>query len=301
MSNTNFARGIHLESAGCLNDANPGVGFFKIDFEKIYYFDHNNIKTQHFTYVDGQELESYIEYSFEDYPSPSSTDGDQFLRSKKTNSFANTDSALEESYEENYTYVFDESTSEYSSLLTQNYLRLVQTDISKNNEFLSSSEVNYDSFNGKILPKSQSRAKDNLTNFEEALIIDDYISNERVLRSHVPDGVHTYYAYDGQYLIFKVEGLYQSSFSYLNTRLHSINNDDLTLEEKVELQKEVIDHYPNHIITAYTYKPDVGVTSITDASKNTRYYEYDASERLIKIRDGKGMIIDQYIYNYKSN
>jgi len=53
------------------------------------------------------------------------------------------------------------------------------------------------------------------------------------------------------------------------------------------------------IMTTYTYKPLVGMTSSTDARGETVLYEYDSFQRLKAIRDSSGNILKTYDYHYK--
>ena len=50
-------------------------------------------------------------------------------------------------------------------------------------------------------------------------------------------------------------------------------------------------------ITTYTYKPLVGITSITDPSGHSVYYEYNDSGKLKVIRDDKGKVLKSYDYH----
>jgi len=52
-------------------------------------------------------------------------------------------------------------------------------------------------------------------------------------------------------------------------------------------------------MTTYTYDPLVGMSSETDASGRSVYYEYDGTLRLKSIKDQDGNILKNHIYHYK--
>ncbi len=58
--------------------------------------------------------------------------------------------------------------------------------------------------------------------------------------------------------------------------------------------------YPaDALMTTYTYKPLIGVTSETDPSGRIIFYEYDNANRLKLVRDEDGKILKDYQYQYK--
>ncbi|SIS86455.1 hypothetical protein [Belliella pelovolcani] len=57
-------------------------------------------------------------------------------------------------------------------------------------------------------------------------------------------------------------------------------------------------HPVNSMMTTYTYKPLVGVISITDPRNLSIYYEYDAVNRLINIKNENNEILKVYDYNF---
>ena len=56
---------------------------------------------------------------------------------------------------------------------------------------------------------------------------------------------------------------------------------------------------PNYQISTYTYKPLIGVTTITPPSGMREIYTYDSANRLQSVVDVDGKIMKEYKYNYK--
>lgn len=297
LNNTNYIKGIKIDGIGC--NGTLGVGFLKVDYRKMYYFDFNLTKEKTTAIENGNELVTYSQYEWEDYPSTSQTSGDRFLQSKKTNTFGNENSSEEEYYTEDYTYVFEENSANNNNLVTQRNFTLIETDIQKNNQPISKARLEYGLFDGDILPERQRTLKQN-GSFEDRMIIDAYTDDQLVSRYHTPNGIHVYNVYDNhRNLIFKVEGPYMVSLSFFNSQLSSIINGSLNFDETIQAQKNIIAHHSDHFITAYTHDPNVGVTSITDPRGETQYYSYDSNERLTRIKDNNGKVIKQFIYNLK--
>ena len=128
--------------------------------------------------------------------------------------------------------------------------------------------------------------------------------------------IHTVYlwGYNDTYPVVKAEN---TSYSDLNNavnaatdNLENLLNDTIgdmtTVAQKSAWTKfnTALISYPglsNALVTTYTYKPLVGVTSITDPNGILAYFEYDAFGRLIIVRDNGnlgGNIVKKYDYHY---
>ena len=77
-------------------------------------------------------------------------------------------------------------------------------------------------------------------------------------------------------------------------RIWHRNYEALPADVEAQLRN---DEEENFIVTTYTYKPLVGITSITDPSGHSVYYEYNDSGKLKVIRDDKGKVLKSYDYH----
>ncbi|MDR2274087.1 MAG: hypothetical protein LBF27_24485 [Sphingobacterium sp.] len=74
----------------------------------------------------------------------------------------------------------------------------------------------------------------------------------------------------------------------------------LTYDESINGMVDNISICPlDAMMTTYTYKPFVGMTTKTDPRGFTEYYEYDSSGRLNLIKDFNGHILKDFRYHYK--
>ncbi len=149
------------------------------------------------------------------------------------------------------------------------------------------------------------------------------------IRSVTIDGKETVYiwSYNDLYPIAKIEGIKFDdlkvalfnpetspvSFEEIDPKYHDNIKRDLGLAEinkmtsetntsKINTNIATIRKKVNElggIITTYTYKPLVGMTSATLPNGLTTRYEYDAFGRLSKVIDHNGVVVSANEYNYK--
>jgi hypothetical protein len=295
--NAKYIKSLHLDLVGCSYAF--AHGFLKANAQKLFYFDNNLIKEKTISFENGEQISQETDYNWSYYPSNSNTFGDQFLKSKRIQTFLEQGEANQEYYEEFYHYPFDNSNATNTQLLSERLFPLLKTETFKNNTKIKTNEIEYSYFNSKLfIKKNQTSIGSNP--LEESIIIDSYDTNDYLIEKyHQKDGTYTIIAYKDLLPLVKLEGADLSSTSYLDSKVSQMSQTGKTQAEIIILQQDVRNYYSDHMVTSYTFDPLIGVTSITDQRGYTTYFEYDNYERLAFERDDNGKIIKQYSYNYK--
>lgn len=106
------------------------------------------------------------------------------------------------------------------------------------------------------------------------------------------------WGYDNRYPVAKVVGSNHTAVAAL-VDLGLLQNPPGDQQLRTELHKIRTALAGKALVTTYTYKPLVGMTSETDPTGRTTYYEYDAFGRLKLVRDKDQRIIKTFDYHYK--
>jgi len=196
-----------------------------------------------------------------------------------------------------------EGESQYIAMTTDNQISQPVLTISKRDGVtLSRQKTHFSELQPDMhKPVKVSTAKGDDT-YEDRLLFEEYDSKGHIRQVRQADGTAVSYlwGYDQQYLVAKIEGAtYLDALAYVPGYLGSFQNlDGQGLRDALQPLRNGLS---NALITTYTYKPLVGVSSVTDPRGNTLYYEYDAQNRLIQVTDRNGEIISQNEYNYSTS
>lgn len=116
-----------------------------------------------------------------------------------------------------------------------------------------------------------------------------------------------YWGHGGQYVTTRIQNYSQTQLdnnSILKQQLNQLDSyriiDDSNRAAFITCNQAIRNSLPaNTLTTTYTYRPLVGVSSITDPKGNTVYYEYDSFNRLKQVKDQDGKILSANEYHYK--
>jgi YD repeat-containing protein len=203
------------------------------------------------------------------------------------------------------------SAAPYNTMISKNILTPVieQTsykNIVSNPNFLNSTKTNYDYWNGSnwstsptniIVPRTvDSKSKDQSA-YETRMryySYDDKGNPTTVLKEN--DVKKTYlWGYNKNYPVAEIIGAdYATASTYFTQSVLDNPVSDASMRNHLNNLRNI----PGAFVTTYTYKPSVGITSQTDPNGRTIYYEYDAFNRLVIIRDKDNNVIKKICYNY---
>lgn len=111
------------------------------------------------------------------------------------------------------------------------------------------------------------------------------------------------WGYNGRYPIAKIEN---ATYAEIEAVLGSLTMNEFNrigvTSTFIRQAFELLRSSPSMakaMITTYTYRPLIGMTSMTDPRGITEYYEYDGFGRLIVIKDDLGNIVKTYCYGVR--
>ncbi len=206
-----------------------------------------------------------------------------------------------------YPYDTEVSSLPYmSNLVALNRISdLVKTEIYENVNLLNVGLTEYGNFGtNQIMPSIQKFAKGS-NGLEDRLSYLNYDSVGNPLEVSIKEGSTTVYiwGYNQSKLIAKIENASYSDISSQVSNLQNLSDLDIDFTTEETLRTALnnlrnLSVLSNSLVTTYTYNPLVGVTSITDPSGYTLYYDYDDFNRLIYIKDKNEKILKSFAYNY---
>ncbi|WP_445455985.1 hypothetical protein [Flavobacterium sp. HNIBRBA15423] len=170
-------------------------------------------------------------------------------------------------------------------------------------ELLSKSKVNYGNVwqnNISFLPQSIAtlRGANTLENRLEYKQYDEF-SNPLEVQQESGIPITYIWGYNKTQPIAKIENATYAEVQQYEANLQTLSNgtDEANLITALDNLRTAL---PNAMVTTYTYKPLVGISTVTDPTGNKMTYHYDSFNRLQFVKDKNDHILSDNKYYYKN-
>lgn len=186
----------------------------------------------------------------------------------------------------------------WNAMINKNMVAVPTSTVAKVGGSTTSTTINkydFESVSDRVLLKDIFYSLKSSTPVSEASF--EYSSSGKVIEQMRTNNVREVYlwGYGERYPVAKVlNTTHATALTYVNQAI--LNNPGSDEALRTELAK--LRTIPNSQVEYYTYKPLVGVTSITDVRGQSVFYQYDGHNRLALIFDADGRVLKKYCYNY---
>lgn len=197
-------------------------------------------------------------------------------------------------------YSYDFSYPICDSMVSKNMLLPIEDRIYRNNDVITRKKTNFEYF-GDLIMSSSVEEWNELGGWDTLFNYNKYDSKGNILQYTKPDNISVSFVWghNGLYPLAKLEGVeYDDIPSALKTNIDKLDDNLSTSQLKLTNQLIRGNDSDGIMITTFTYKPLVGMTSQTDPNGKTTYYEYDDFGRLKTIKDNEENVIKEVKYKY---
>jgi YD repeat-containing protein len=192
----------------------------------------------------------------------------------------------------------------YKQMVDKNMISPIieKTSRIKNDQGVKKNRTDYIANSNMFLP---SLVKVSLGDNERTVLKYDRYDNEgNILQYTTLDGISTtiLWSYNGQYPVAEIKNaIYEDVIDVLGGQdyIDYLTKIEILPDNQIVQLNSIRYTLPNAQVTTYTYKPLVGISSMTDPRGVTTFYEYDDFNRLIATKDKDGHIIKSFEYNYQ--
>ena len=159
-------------------------------------------------------------------------------------------------------------------------------------------DVSYDP--NWLLPKTRKEYTDSTLSWTEEVVARDGKGNITDIRQRGKPETVLVWGYGGRYPVAVIENSTISAVSALLSgvgapALLSMSTPELS-ETQIEALNSLREMLPDALVRTYEYRAGVGMTKLTDENGISTLFDYDASGRLLSVKDAQGNPVEEYEY-----
>ena len=212
-----------------------------------------------------------------------------------------TTSSTGQTLETKYSYAHEMGNQ---AMIAKNMIGIpLKTETLRNNEKLSTQETLYKDWGNNLLAPEIVKVSKGNQNLEDRIKynrMDNTTGNPLEVEQIGGIKIAYIWGYNKTQPIAKIENASYADVESYVSNLQS-KSDTGTESELITALNNLRTALPNAMVTTLTYKPLVGISTVTDPKGNRTTYLYDEFNRLKQVVDHQGNVISENNYNYRSN
>ena len=295
ITNYNFYKAFSYVATG--NDPVPGYSIYNYIISRYEFYSKNvNLKRKiSKEYFGNDFIENISEYTY----SPSYAGS---ISNVKT--YNSSGDVIEKVYK----YTFDINTPAHNEMIVNNRISDVVEETTYINNIKSFQKYNQYEFTDNTVNNYPKVSKIKTGKFqgvngglEDRIIFDlyDLVGNVNQLQQESGIPITYIWGYNETQPIAKIENATYAEVQQYEANLQTLSNgsNEANLLTALDNLRTAL---PNAMVTTYTYKPLVGISTITDPKGYKTTYHYDAFNRLEFVKDQDGNILSENEYHYRN-